>query len=373
MEKKVKIVSTIYFIVVAIIVFTSDNVKLFATALDYIACGSATGIPKPIPQVITIGYTLLMVGTPIVLITSSIITLVKAIVESDQEKILKARNVLVRKAILAVLVFFTASIVRFISSKVASTADDKSTVAKCLNCFIYYNNNDCRPSKIDAHSEDGTYNENYGDVSTYTGGTKPHGEKTILIGDSRTVGICGSTSRTAVTDCRDGVLAVRQGAASNTGAHDRFGWGVWFDNEAIPAVTTYVKEHQSTIFNIVILMGVNDLGLTAEQASDNYIADIERMANGDWKRHSIVFVSAGPIKPGTSYGIGGCVTQSKIDEFNRLMGEKIKNKNFHNVTYCDIVDKVEWLFPSNDNVHYSYPNGNTNYFNGIMDNCGLKN
>lgn len=369
MEKKVKIVSTIYFIVVAIIVFTSDNVKLFATALDYIACGSATGIPKPIPQVITIAYTLLMVGAPIVLVVSSVMTLIKAVADNDLENISKARNKLFKKFAMAVLIFLTTSIVRFVIGKVASTTNDKNTVTQCLNCFVYYSSENCQASSSGNDTETETYTDPYSNIEQAESSTgKPKGTKTILIGDSRTVGICGSTSRSAVTDCRDGVVAVRQGAASNQGGCTLCNW---FDNEAIPAVNRYLDSHSDTIFNIVILMGVNDLGLTPEKASDNYIADLQRLSNGAWRKHSIVFVSAGPVRDEHTY-----VGQSKIDEFNRLMAAKIKKKNFRNVTYCDIKNKVHWVFGNpGDGVHYygrwinGYSEGSTNYFNGVMKNC----
>lgn len=351
--------AAIYFVIMALVLFQSDNVKMFATALDYIACGSATGIPKPIPQVITIAYTLLMVGAPIVLVVSSIMTLIKSIADSDQEKTVKARNNLFRKAALAVLIFLTASIVRFALDKVASTASDKSTLAKCLNCFVAFNGRDCKKSSSGSETEQGTYNETYSNVAQAGLGTgKPKGTRTILIGDSRTVGICGidSSAETSVQKCRD-VLAIRKGAMGY----------YWFRDTAVPAVTKQLNEHPQTVYNIVILMGANDCGKIkhhmAESRANSYIDKLEELADGDWKNHSIVFVSVGPIKvEATEY-----MDRTSLNKFNSTIEKRIKDSKKRNLFWCDIRDKVNWEY--GDTVHYSIPNGVKAHYDGVMNYC----
>lgn len=136
-------------------------------ALDYVACGDATGIPKPIPMFTTIVYTLLIVGVPLALIISSIITLIKAITSGNADNVVKAKNKLLKKIIIAAVVYLTAGLVKFIIGKVSSTEQDKSTVGDCLNCFLYYNG--CTESESGNHTEQGTYTSDYTDVSTYTG------------------------------------------------------------------------------------------------------------------------------------------------------------------------------------------------------------
>ena len=85
MRKKKNLTFGVFLVICsALLICNIDNVY----AIDYVACGSATGIPKPVPQLITILYTILMVGTPIVLIVFSIITLIKAVLSDNPDNVL---------------------------------------------------------------------------------------------------------------------------------------------------------------------------------------------------------------------------------------------------------------------------------------------
>ncbi len=112
--------------------------------LQYVGCGGiVTGMPKPVPQLTSIAYTLLIIATPIVLIAFSIIALVKAITGGTQDEIMKAKGKLIRKFIAAGIVFFVAGIVQFVVAR-AANASEKQTVMDCLNCFLY--NSGCTSS-----------------------------------------------------------------------------------------------------------------------------------------------------------------------------------------------------------------------------------
>lgn len=132
MEMKKKLL-----VIIAIIMICKSNTVY---ALDYVACGTAKGIPEPIPQLTTIAYTLLMVGAPIVLIIFAIISLMKANTSGNPDNILKAKDKLFKKFILTGVVFVTAGIVQFVIMRVTSNDNDKSTFGKCLSCFLYYSN-----------------------------------------------------------------------------------------------------------------------------------------------------------------------------------------------------------------------------------------
>ena len=72
MRSKYKIALLIYFIVLGIVLFNTNDLTKLSTNLDYIACGTATKIPKPFPQMTTLAYTLLITAVPLVLIVFSI-------------------------------------------------------------------------------------------------------------------------------------------------------------------------------------------------------------------------------------------------------------------------------------------------------------
>ena len=112
--------------------------------LEYVACGNAEGIPAPVPQLISICYTLLVVATPIILIIFSIVALVKAITGGNADAIKKAKDKVIKKFIAAALVFFVAGIVQFVVSRASTTDGDKTSAVDCINCMLY--NDGCAPS-----------------------------------------------------------------------------------------------------------------------------------------------------------------------------------------------------------------------------------
>ena len=114
-----------------------------ATDLKYVACGNAEGIPVAVPQLISIVYTLLIIGTPIILIVFSIVALLKALTGGSADDIKKAKNKLIKKFIAAALVFFVAGIGKFVIMK-AADASEKDSVSACLECMLY--NSGCQPS-----------------------------------------------------------------------------------------------------------------------------------------------------------------------------------------------------------------------------------
>lgn len=144
MRKFNKLFIVIYSIIVGTILFNHKGAwKVVGTTLNYVSCGSSNGIPRPVPQLTTIAYTLLMTVTPIVLIIFSIFTLVKSIANGNAEEISKAKGKLIKKVIISVIIFFSASLVQFVINKVASNSSDKNSITKCLRCFVSYSESNC--------------------------------------------------------------------------------------------------------------------------------------------------------------------------------------------------------------------------------------
>ena len=146
MRKGYKVFIIIYFMVMAVVVFSSKDLTKYVTSLEYVTCGTASGIPKPLPQLTSIAYTILIVGTPLILIAASIITLFKAITGGNADEIMKAKNKLFKKFAVTAIIFLMASIVRFVIVRVSN--NDKASVVKCMNCFLY---NECTNSADESH------------------------------------------------------------------------------------------------------------------------------------------------------------------------------------------------------------------------------
>ncbi len=107
--------------------------------LRYVACGNARDIPYQLPQITHFSVNLLKIAVPIILVLVSMITLVKAIISSNEDDMKKAQKSLVRRAIAAVIIFFVVSIVQLVMS-IAADESDINSITSCIDCFL---TNDC--------------------------------------------------------------------------------------------------------------------------------------------------------------------------------------------------------------------------------------
>ena len=369
--KKYRFIAILYFVIMAYFVLTSKSLTMYATTLDYVGCGSASGIPKPIPQLTTVAYTLLIVGTPLVLIVFSIVTLIKAISGGKADEILKAKTKLFKKFIIAGLIFVLSAIVQFVIGRVTSTDSDKNTVTACLQCFLYYNDQHCYKSTSGNGVTEDSYRPSYENQSHptedkpgSTGNTpssSKKGSKTILVGDSRTVGICQLSSSGYYSGaCRDYNAVCQGGMGYN-----------WFKQAGVAGVNGLLEQNANTRHNIVILLGVNDISNTeywADNAVKEYMGIITEHANGDWKNQNIIFASITPIGAEQTGG-DWPVSQTNINYFNTQMRSKIASSGLSNVSYCDISTGIDLNGKfAGDNLHYTGA-GYTTMYNQIVNKC----
>ena len=143
MQKKYKLFCLAYLIIMVILLLTIDDYRILSMGLEYVRCGTANGIPRPIPQLTTIGYTLLITGTPLVLIVFTITTLIKAISGGNADEIVKVKNKVAKKFMTAAIIFLIASIAQFVVTRVASNSEDKASITSCLQCFLYFSEGHC--------------------------------------------------------------------------------------------------------------------------------------------------------------------------------------------------------------------------------------
>lgn len=122
-------------------------------SLQFVACGDARDIPYQLPEITSFLFNLLKIAVPIILVIVSMITLVKAVVSSNDDATKKAQKTLVRRIIAAAIVFFVMSIVQLVISVVADVSDTES-ITKCMDCFL---TNDCSTSKYYKSNVNGEY------------------------------------------------------------------------------------------------------------------------------------------------------------------------------------------------------------------------
>lgn len=368
MKLKYKIFIMIYVLLISIIWFTNQGIfKNVVTDLNYVSCGSATGIPAPAPKLVTVGFTLLVVGAPLVLIAFSIITLVKAILASNAEDVSKSRTKLIKKIIVTILIYVSAALVQFVINKVASTTSDKESISKCLRCFLYYSDSNCPPSSTENDIYRGTKRRTNSNNSIGTEAQarrekskkKSSSDDVILVGDSRTVQMCHfSGDKDNGDTCRDYFAIAHGGMGAN-----------WFRSTAEASVTKKLKENSSKTYDIIILMGANDVGVNsgAEQNAVNiYKSDLPKLAKGDWKKHNVLFVMLTCGDQAMASANGMSLSQPQIDNFNKQIKNFIKDEDIDNLDFCEIEDVPRKYLA--DGVHYS-AEGSDFYYEQIKENC----
>ena len=164
--------------------------------------------------------------------------------------------------------------------------------------------------------------------SSNNSGTKH--DKSLFVGDSRTVGMCMSVSLKSADDCSI--------------AKESMGYS-WFVNTALPRINTKLSNDQS--YNVFINMGTNDLGSTSDAGmyASKY-NDLKRK----YPKANIIAVSVGPIDDSmASSGYSSYARNTNVVKFN----QKLKQSLNSNVIYCDVYSKIRSSFTTTDGIHYT--------------------
>lgn len=184
--------------------------------------------------------------------------------------------------------------------------------------------------------------------------------KNIIIGDSRTVGMCATISGDW-TNCQysnggsfiyGDDIYIAQGSMGYT----------WFNGTAINAVNSLINAYPDVTFNIYSLMGVNFLLYDI----DKYIPKYIELANGAWKNHNLILVSVNPVDEVKEAQNGYSTKQADIITFNN----KLKNgtAGVANIKYCDTYNSVISSLQTSDGLHYASSTYNAIY--SSMKSCG---
>lgn len=169
----------------------------------------------------------------------------------------------------------------------------------------------------------------------------PKGGKYIFIGDSRTVGLCA-----AVTGDYNGCN--NSGNNPKVSGDDIFiakvGEGYsWFNNTAIPLMNNIIKNNSGTAYNIVINMGVNDLGNISL-----YINKYNELKK-TYSNHNIVIVSVNPVWDArTKY-----VKNQGVLDFNNKLKSGLDSSIKYCDTYSDLVGSLQSSDYDGEGLHYS--------------------
>ena len=211
------------------------------------------------------------------------------------------------------------------------TLNEFETLASEGNTYSQILNNYYNISSDDSDIEDNVYRE------------------TLFLGDSRTQGILNA----GVTNSGNTIYGVGYGYNWLIGNGDFSSGNTNATNGGINGINGLMRDNAS--YNIVIWLGVNDLGNV-----NLYYEEYEALATGDWRNHNIYIVSVGPIVTGANT----YATNEAIDNFNSTMESLINQSGISNLFYIDL-DFTEDMIVSSDGIHYS-PDNYVNIYNNIM-------
>ena len=330
---------------------------------------------------------------PIILILTIIFALTKAVGNPDELK--KVFPSAVKKFIAALLIFFVPTIVNYAMDSLANR--DPNSFATCsTNANMEYIKSlkekeeyerkvrlelrekeaaEKANQKLEEDNASTNGNQVYKDKKKqreqqqqqYGGGsgspesrntTVPSGTLNIIIGDSRTVGMCGSMTGNYSGCPFEGNPKVDGNDLYI--AKSAMGYA-WFESTAIPAVNKIIADHPGTRYNIISLMGVNYL----LSDIDKYIVKYNELANGSWKDQNIILVSVNPVNEQIEASHGYSTKNANIETFNQKL--KDGTAGHGNIGYCDVYNQIKGNFGTSDGLHYN--NETNKQIHNLMLNC----
>lgn len=125
-------------------------------------------------------------------------------------------------------------------------------------------------------------------------------------------------------------------------------------NGAIDGISKKVKEN--TNYNIIIWLGVNDLGYVD---ASTYFNKYSELAQGEWANYNLYIVEVGPVNEDAS------ISNNDINEFNNSMNSLINNSGLNNIKYIDIAYNINTF--DNSGLHYG-SSDYSNIYSQIMKN-----
>lgn len=183
----------------------------------------------------------------------------------------------------------------------------------------------------------------------------------IIIGDSRTVGMCASIT-SDWTYCQYSNSGAKYNGNDIYIAQGSMGYS-WFNSTAVSAVNEIILANPNTTFNIYSLMGVNFL----LSDIDKYIPKYVSLAQNEWSNHNLILVSVNPVDEVKEAQYGYSTKNANIITFNT----KLKNgtSGVANIKYCDTYNAILPSLSTSDGLHY---NSSTyiSIYNTMMT-CGM--
>lgn len=306
---------------------------------------------------------------PIGLIVFITIDFAKCVIANKEDEIKKNQSIAIKRIIYSVALFFVPSIVNITMGLVdkALGSNNLDTITACWTNATKENIQICvanEEAKIQAEKEananknnEENNNSESGNVSNNNNNnssnntqpsTQTNNNYTIYVGDSRTVGMCSANDIGNNSEC---IAEVGKGYG-------------WLKTTAVPKIYTSLNKHNNA--NVVINLGVNDLGTTDTNTINGHASNYAKIYNelaSKYPKSKVIIVSVGVVsdsdfekqKEAVNKGLlYTTISNQSVEVFNKAIKSNISGSNRSNISYCDINTALKSKYKTaGDGLHYT--------------------
>jgi len=105
-------------------------------AITRVSCGNITCIPKKIPDLTSMFFTIIQIAIPVILVIIGSIDLVKGMSAQKEDEMKKGQKMFVKRLVVAAVVFFIVVFVKLLVSIIADSNTESDNITNCIDCFI---------------------------------------------------------------------------------------------------------------------------------------------------------------------------------------------------------------------------------------------
>ena len=113
----------------------SSFINVFILAITKVSCGNVTCIPRKVPELTNDIVNVLQIAVPVILVLVGSIDLIKGITAGKDDEIKKGQRIIIKRLILAVIIFFLVILTKFVVSLVDSQTSSNN-ISQCIDCFM---------------------------------------------------------------------------------------------------------------------------------------------------------------------------------------------------------------------------------------------
>ena len=129
--------------VLIIVLLLMPFVNVNAVSYSSFNCGGIERIPSKIADLTRIAVIIIQIVVPILLVIFGMLDLMKGVTAQKEDEIKKGQQILIKRCITAVIIFFVIVIVKLLVSLVADSESDSKNIIECFNCFLVEK---CKPN-----------------------------------------------------------------------------------------------------------------------------------------------------------------------------------------------------------------------------------